>query len=69
MANDFDQAAGRVFRQAARMLEASPVLAGLAAATADTITFADTGATITALPADFAGAAGANPTIVVFDEL
>lgn len=69
VANDFDQAQGRVFQQCIRILEASPLLRGTAKVTADTITFPDTGATITALPADYAGAAGGNPNITVFDEL
>jgi hypothetical protein len=69
VANDFDQAAARVFRQAVRIIEASPLLRGTADVTADTITFPETGATITALASDYAGAAGANPAIVVFDEL
>ncbi len=68
VANDFDQAAGRVFKAALRILEASPLLTGTATVTADVLAFAD-GATITALPADYAGAAGANPAIVAFDEL
>ena len=37
--------------------------------TADKITFSATGATITALATDYTGAAGAHPTITVFDEL
>jgi phage terminase large subunit-like protein len=69
VANDFDQAAGRVFQAAVRIIDASPLLRGTARATADTITFAETGATITALPSDYAGAAGVNPVCVVFDEL
>ncbi len=68
-ANDFDQAAGRVFKQALRIVDASPLLAGSAPTTTeDVIRFAD-GATITALPSDYAGAAGAAPSITVFDEL
>jgi len=69
VANDFDQAAARVFRQAVRIIEASPLLRGTADVTADTITFPETGATLTALPSDYAGAAGANPAITCFDEL
>jgi len=68
VANDFDQAAGRVFKAAVRIIEASPLLRGTAEVTEDEIRFAD-GATITALPSDYAGAAGANPSIVAFDEL
>jgi hypothetical protein len=37
--------------------------------TADKITFAEFGATITAIPHDYAGAAGGNPAISCFDEL
>jgi hypothetical protein len=37
--------------------------------TASKIEFPSTGATITAIASDYAGAAGANPTITVFDEL
>ena len=51
------------------MIEASPLLRRAATITANKVTFKSTGATITAIPSDFAGAAGANPTIVVFDEL
>lgn len=69
VANDFDQAQGRVFAACVKIIEASPLLRGTAEITADTITFPDTGATITALPADYAGAAGANPSLVTADEL
>ena len=63
------EAAGRVFQAIARIIEASPALAGDAKITSDKITFRTTGGTITAIASDFAGAAGANPTITVFDEL
>ena len=69
VANDYDQAQGRVFRACARIIEASPLLHGTAKILKDVIEFAETGATITALAADYAGAAGSNPTITVFDEL
>jgi hypothetical protein len=68
-ANDFEQAQGRVFTAAGRIVEASPLLAGDAIVTANKIVFTSTGATITAIANDYAGAAGANPTISVFDEL
>src|SRR5207253_7570860 len=42
---------------------------GSAKVTANKVEFSSTGATITAIASDFAGAAGANPTITVFDEL
>jgi hypothetical protein len=70
VANDFDQAQGRVFAAARRIVEASPLLAQAARILSSRIEFADLGnATITALASDYAGAAGANPNIVVFDEL
>jgi phage terminase large subunit-like protein len=69
VANDFEQAAGRVFQAIGRMIGASPLLRGEATITKNVITFTRTGATITALPSDYAGAAGSNPTITCFDEL
>ncbi len=70
-ANDFDQAQGRVWKACQRIIEASSLLQGTAEILTGkgVITFPATGGTITALPADYAGAAGANPSIVVFDEL
>jgi phage terminase large subunit-like protein len=69
VANDFEQAASRVFQAISRIIEASPLLGGSAKITANRIEFISTGATITALASDYAGAAGSNPTITVFDEL
>jgi phage terminase large subunit-like protein len=69
VANDFDQAQGRVFQAIARIIEASPLLRDSAKITVNKIEFPSTGATITAIASDYAGAAGANPTITVFDEL
>jgi phage terminase large subunit-like protein len=68
-ANDFEQSVGRVFQAASRIVAASPMLAADANITANKIEFRSTGATITALAQDYAGAAGANPTITCFDEL
>jgi hypothetical protein len=69
-ANDLEQSQGRVFAAVVRIVEASPLLAQAARILASRIEFADLGnATITALASDYAGAAGANPNIVVFDEL
>jgi phage terminase large subunit-like protein len=68
-ANDLDQAQGRVFAAIKAILAASPLLAREAEVTATRISFPVTGATIQALASDFAGAAGANPVISVFDEL
>jgi phage terminase large subunit-like protein len=69
VANDLEQAQGRVFQAIARIVEASPLLASDATINADKITFASTGSTIIAIASDYAGAAGSNPTIVCFDEL
>ena len=69
VANDFDQAQGRVFQAVVRIIEASPELRGSAKVTANKVEFPSSGATITAIASDFAGAAGANPTITTFDEL
>jgi len=69
VANDFEQAASRVFQAIARIIEASPLLRRSARITANKISFQSTGATIIALASDYAGAAGGNPTITVFDEL
>ena len=68
-ANDYDQSQGRVFTAASRIVEASPMLRPDALVTRDRIEFRSTGAVITAIASDYAGAAGANPTITCFDEL
>jgi len=68
-ANDYEQAQSRVFQAICRIIEASPLLRNSAKIMANKIEFPSTGATITALASDYAGAAGANPTIVTFDEL
>jgi phage terminase large subunit-like protein len=68
-ANDQEQAQGRVFQAARRIVETSPLLAERAEITKDKIIFASfSGASITAIANDYAGAAGSNPTITVFDE-
>lgn len=69
VANDFEQAASRVFQAIKRIIEASPLWRRSARITANKISFQSTGATIIALASDYAGAAGGNPTITVFDEL
>jgi phage terminase large subunit-like protein len=69
LANDEEQAQGRVFQAIVRIILASPALRNSAKITANRIEFTSTGAAIMALASDYAGAAGANPTIVVFDEL
>lgn len=69
VANDFDQAQGRVFQAIRRIVECSPFLRREANISANRIAFPATGAMITAIASDYAGAAGANPTISCFDEL
>ena len=69
VANDFEQAQGRVFQQVKRIIEASPFLKRDADILANRITFPQTGAVIQAIGSDYAGAAGANPVISSFDEL
>lgn len=69
VANDLEQAQGRVFQSIRRIVEASPHLRREARVTQSRIDFPATGASISALASDYAGAAGANPTISTFDEL
>ena len=68
VANDYEQATGRVFAAIVRIIEASPLLAGSAKITSNRVVFTSTGATITAIASDY-GAAGSNANIVAFDEL
>ena len=69
VANDLEQAEGRVFEMVRRIVEVSPLLKREAEVTAGRIAFPATGATITAIASDFASAAGGHPTISCFDEL
>jgi phage terminase large subunit-like protein len=69
VANDFEQAKGRVFMQICRIIEASPLLRGSATITQNRIVFTSSGSTISAIASDAAGAAGSNPTFIAFDEL
>jgi hypothetical protein len=69
VANDLEQAQGRVFQAVRRIVECSPDLKNEAVVTQSRIEFPETGATISALASDYAGAAGANPVVSSFDEL
>ena len=69
VANDFEQAQGRVFQAVQRIVECSPYLKREAQITQNRIIFPETGAVITAIASDYAGAAGANPVVSSFDEL
>jgi hypothetical protein len=69
VANDFEQAASRVFQQVKRIIAASPLLQAEAKITADRVAFPSFDATVIAIASDAASAAGSNPTISCFDEL
>ena len=69
VANDEEQAQGRVFQAVRRIVEKSPLLRREARVTQYRVEFPATGAAIAAIASDYAGAAGANPTISNFDEL
>jgi phage terminase large subunit-like protein len=68
-ANDFDQAASRVFMMIKRIVAVSPLLKHEAKITADRISFPAFDATIITIASDAASAAGGNPCITSFDEL
>jgi hypothetical protein len=68
LANDLDQAKSRVFSAIAAVLAASPLLRRSTSITANKIIFKSTGTTITAVPNDYKGFAGANPILNIFDE-
>ena len=69
VANDLEQARGRVFEMAKRIVECSPLLRAEASITQSRIQFPALDATISAVAADYAGAAGGNQNVSVFDEL
>ena len=69
LANDLEQARGRVFEMCKRIVECSALLRREANVTQARIEFPDLNATIGALGSDYAGAAGGNQGIAVFDEL
>jgi hypothetical protein len=69
IANDLEQAQGRVFQAVRRICEASPHLRRESNITQTRIEFPQTGAVIQAIGSDYAGSAGANPVISSFDEL
>src|SRR6516225_2822744 len=69
IANDLEQAQGRVFQSFKRICEASPYLKREADITQSRITFPQTGAVIQAIGSDYASAAGANPAVSSFVEL
>lgn len=66
-ANDYEQSVGRVFAAIRKIVQCSPLLRADARITSDKITVAE--ATITAIPSNYASAAGSNQTLAIFDEL
>jgi hypothetical protein len=69
VANDFEQAQGRVFAAIKQICDSSPLLRRECEITQSRITFPQTGAVIQAIGNDYAGNAGAQPCISSFDEL
>jgi hypothetical protein len=69
VANDYEQAQGRVFEMVKRIVEASPALRREAKVTGNRITFPALNAVISPIASDYAGAAGGNQCISVFDEV
>jgi hypothetical protein len=69
LANDLEQAQGRVFLAIKQICESSPLLMREAEITQSRITFPQTGAVIQALGADATSAAGAHPVVSSIDEL
>jgi phage terminase large subunit-like protein len=69
VANDLEQAQGRVFAAIRQICEGSPLLRREAEITQSRITFPQTGAVIQAIGSDAPSAAGAHPVISSFDEL
>lgn len=67
--NDYEQAAGRVFQAAARIIQASPLLAPSVTITAVRITWPATGSFIAAVASDEKGFAGSNASLTIADEL
>ena len=65
ISNDLSQSQDRIFSSAAHIVEASPLIK--AETTARRITFSN-GSFIEALPADYRGAAGVEPAMVIADE-
>ena len=66
-ANDEEQSQGRVFKAVARSIQSNPRLSSVVV-NKGVITFPD-GTEIRALASDYAGIAGANPGLTVWDEL
>jgi phage terminase large subunit-like protein len=68
IANDFEQAQGRVFKALVGLIQHNPTLARSAVISAKQIILS-TGTTITVLASEYAGAAGSNHGLTSWDEL
>jgi phage terminase large subunit-like protein len=68
IANDFEQAAGRVFKALAGLLQHNPALGRSAKITTRQITLSS-GTTVRVLASEYAGAAGSNHGLTSWDEL
>jgi len=68
VANDYEQAAGRVFRTLAGLLRHNPHLATSAEVQAGRLLLSN-GTTVTAIASEYAGAAGSNHGLTSWDEL
>jgi phage terminase large subunit-like protein len=68
VANDLEQASGRVFRTLVQILKQNPDLAGSAKILMDYVTLSN-GTLITAIASEYKGAAGSRHSLVVYDEL
>jgi phage terminase large subunit-like protein len=68
VANDFEQAQGRVFASLVRLVQANPALARSATITTKQISLSNR-TTITVLASEYAGAAGSNHGLTSWDEL
>lgn len=69
LASDFDQAQGRVYKALRRSIEMSPMLMDACTKVQDKIILLKNGTTIIPLAGDYAGAAGSNPGLSLWDEL
>lgn len=69
LANDLEQAQGRIYRMLRRSIEMHPLLASECAKITERKIELKNGTTIEALSGDYAGAAGSNPGLSLWDEL
>lgn len=68
-ANDVDQAEGRIFRAFKRCVRANPMLQDQCTKIHERLIELKNGTQIVAISGDYAGAAGANPELTLWDEL